>query len=526
MRRLPRPVRAGRGGWRPLRGCADLCRDLVGRGDACALDADFARAEVYFAAAARAARSEGLRTLAWQRLSAALLARVFESERPHDLLRRALSAADAALAQRPCDALARFCKASALFLLGKIHCAGETLRPLLADNLGCELGPDVELQARALFVRCCALGAGSPRDVLREADVVRRLLTHSSEAACNDAPPQDAEPALQLAVPIGALGLEVELLACSAAVQALTAAADEAAEEPSAEVSARVLRFLGSEAEALLDGGAAAAAVAPLGASSAGWRFRQAEPQEPENPAQLVLDSSAKLQPSALEFLHLEPRSGSGEEEEEEAEEEEEVGEEGALGAEDGGGGGPDDLARAVVGRLARLARRADREDAYEVLWQALAWRCRARILNGDWSEAASDATKALMLNVFAAAELRAPVLLDGHDCHLLAGDSGDMDAGRVLVPPTELSSVWSCLRMRAVALHMDGQHDAARSDALLLLRLSLPPQEHIVRTTCKALRNARHRDDDWHRTTEQRVAMRCRRRFRRDGVFELPRSL
>jgi len=176
----------------------------------------------------------------------------------------------------------------------------------------------------------------------------------------------------------------------------------------------------------------------------------------------------------------------------------------------------------ALLSRLTFLVAHADRADRQDILWQAFAWRCRLQLILRNWQHAASDATKALLLNIFAVAELQRPPAVAE------AAETGERP-GIVTVPEC-FNSRWHCLRMRGAALHKCGRHRDALSDVLLLQKLATPPPaENSSASKQKPAKweNPRTKEEDgWRRSPEQRAALKRRQRFRRDGTFALPQSL
>lgn len=429
----------------------EVAEELLRQGSASSLVGHFLEAERYFEAAVDGTSSysgnkSATRALAFQQLSAALLARGALEHGAAELSQRAHAAAENALAICPANEKTLFCRAVALSRLGKVQAAAEDLRRLLLQN-GSRSGLDAgaEVQAWALLARCCMLGGGPYVEVMGASRAGRRVLGGLVVA----------DEAAVCAAPLGALGLELELLACAAAVEVFS----------EVEPAAQVLHELRQEDHQQCKVNFAGEPLPSMDMA----HFLLQEPQTWE------LDLDAMV---------------------------------------------PDQ--QALVGRLTWIAFHADRVDLHELLWQSLAWRCRAHLLACNWPNAISDATKALALNVFAAAEL-------------LKAPSLPVTPTEALEPPASLSSSWSCLRMRAVALENAGWREAARADRLLLQCLATPPpaldsqtlsSQTLSSQELAVWSNFRRTEDGWRRTLEQRAALRRRRDFRRDGVFDLPRSI
>mmetsp|Transcript_95475 Transcript_95475/g.269988 ORF Transcript_95475/g.269988 Transcript_95475/m.269988 type:complete len:515 (-) Transcript_95475:140-1684(-) len=447
-------------------------------GDHAAAAGDYVRAEACYMAAADAAVCGYARAVARQRMSAVLLARAAEGgDHALDLVSRALEASSESLATNPQDPLARFSSAAALVKLGRLPCAIRDFRRLLDDTAaqtenGSTSVVDVRLHAHASLTRCFAMVASTALDVsercaaavdaTREATATRKLLAELP-GPCHG--------------PRGALELEMELLACAARVEASSmaigasdaGAGTEAADQcgalhslpqwtqPFTTLAEQTLRELGEQSE-----------IRAALTSQRGSATEVAVEHEP------LL--SATPEPTAVWPLAFEE----------------------------------------LISRLTWVANCADREDHYDLLWQALAWRSRSHILARNWHSAAADATKALQLNVFSSAELEADDAL-----RPLASSVSEHSPP---VPPSLLSP-WACLRICAVANGMLGRRGNAMSDVFLLHRLVTPPPQVHAKAPVPWSNSRAAKRDNWQRDLKQKAALRSRQRFQRDGVFALPAS-
>jgi len=419
--------------------------DLLSQGDAHTLAADFKAAEACFVAAVNESSVGTARAVAWQRLSATLLAQAFETWDP-GLVFRAQTAAETALLEEPHNARAQLCKASALSRLGHFDVAAEELRHLLASVLAgaTECNTETEIQVRAALMRCCALGAGTHDEVLSQAQQLRGLLPVLT-------PQKYFEAEGFAGAWLGPLEMEIQLLECIAGVEKFEQASTRYQDVQD------LWQELGQHVATACD-------KPPFEASSV--LFPETEPQI------LTIDI--------------------------------------------------EDNECAFLSKLTCLVAHADRADLQEILWQAFAWRCRLQLLLGNWQHAASDATKALLLNIYAVAELRRP------SAAAEAAKTGQQP-GVVSVPEC-FNSRWHCLRMRAAALHKYGRCSDALGDILLLQKLAMPPWAEDSSTSLQKLatwENPRTKEGGgWRRSPEQRAALKRRQRYRRDGAFALPQSL
>jgi len=442
----------------------DLSQSLVEAGDTFEVAGNFELAEAKYAAAARAASSHAARSLAWQRLASNLLTLSFtqESASSTSLLHRALAAADAALTERPSNALAWMSKAAVLGRLGEQRTACQLLGGLLGvedkqtymnaaafHGHPMKLHRSVELQARALFVRIGVTGGASPAEVISQTKPLLQLMV-----------PDDSDDDAGFALWSGPLGLEMAFLACTARVEMLLAL--PAGARPEVELS--ISSGPGLEAPECIT-------------EVIDRVLHDLTAEESE-----LIDETPNFDMTTLPEPHGWPPSGADHSEDCSLRHHE------------------------LVAHLTWVAHTADAKGYFDLLWQALAWRCRVQVLQQNWCQAISDATKALRLNAFAAAEIFGPHFND-NACKEI---------------PVGLDSQWSCLRMRAAALHQKGLLKEAKADAELLRQLLIiPPATHLTKTA--PLEDSKSRDSSWRRTSEQIAALRRRKNIRKDRTFSLP---
>lgn len=373
---------------------------------------EFGQAQICFREASRAAVCPGSTALALQRSSACSLAlaqvATYQAEN-QKLERDALSLAEEALSLRPGCALSHLCKASAMYRLGKVDLASTCLQQLLARDQ--DMGIPLELESRALLLRCWTLGAniGDFGEIAQEVAALQQLLERSCDMEIYHGNS-------------GLFGLEIELLACILEVQALTAS-----------------------------------------------------------------HTSCSNRKSVSDHLH-------------------------------------DISMVALVRRLTRLVEQSSKEDMYELLWQALAWRCRAHFLAQSWPDVELDATSALELNIFASADVRPPgnAALGYFSGAAQPAAAGQETSDRDLVSSV-LSNEWYCLQMRAVARERSHQFDAACADRELLRRLA-PPREVETQLVPKA--SVETKPEPWRRSPEQKATLQRKRQFRVSRVLGMPHGM